>query len=48
MSLEDATDAAAFETYVEHYFLALTLRKRQVVWSWTICRPQELEGRELI
>jgi hypothetical protein len=31
MSVEGATDGAAFETYVEHFLLLPTLKKGQIV-----------------
>ncbi len=35
VAIEGATDAEVFESYVEHYFLAPTLREGQVGWCST-------------
>jgi transposase len=47
MSVEGATDAAAFETYVEH-FLAPTLKARQVVVMDNLQVHKSVRVRELI
>jgi transposase len=47
MSVEGATDAAAFETYVEH-FLAPTLKAGQIVVTNNLQVHKSLRAKELI
>ncbi len=48
MSAEGATDGAAFETYVEHFFLVPILEKGQVVAMDNLRAHKSVKVRELI
>ena len=43
MSVEGATDGAAFEAYVKH-FLLYPLSRKDSLWSWTTSKPTRAQG----